>query len=332
MYNFVTFIKFITKNILCELSRHKYTTIIKNADNFIVDGFKPNRFAKSPLMQSIIHKYYAPKISYDRHIIKFSDNCNCCLDFVYSKSSEPKGILFCVPGFSGTSDSPYCKYISKHFSEDYIIIIYNKRGHVKRSFSNIVPTHYDENDLNTVLEYIQFISKMNNSLPIYGVSFSGGSNVLTKYAGISGDKCIFKKIMACGNGWEYDHATQNVKEPFMEYVLCQFGEEILENVLNGMHYSGHSRFRDQEASIHHTNDLSSYYKRISAIYDVQNITVPCLCLDSIDDPLYAYPHIEELAEKNKNITFIYTSHGGHVCWVGQNSLYYIQLLKKLLNG
>ena len=80
-------------------------------------------------------------------------------------------------------------------------------------------------------------------------------------------------------------------------------------------------------------DLDEYFREVSVVHKIKNITVPTLCLDSLDDPIYVHP-FENVVTENDNISFIYTSHGGHIAWVKSLlpfSVYYTRVLRKWIN-
>lgn len=356
----------------------KVYTVFYNVPQLARD-FYPLWWAKTPMMQSIVAKYFnVPDIKWKQVYLSFHDNVKCRLDYV-----EPpipfKGVILLFHGLGGSSDSSYCRILANDFGNEYKIIVYNRRAHVPDSQSPNVPTHYDKADLECVLDYTSQVAK---GRPIYGVGFSCGANLLMRYVGESGSSCIFKKVLSCGNGWDYNHATSNVRIPYMENVLCKFANEIYANVpgakLNspktlscgngwdinhvvsniiqpfsenivynfaskmyanvaGVKLNSPKSFREQEMQLHNyerEEQLVAYYNNISAIEFIKNIRIPALCMDSYDDPIYWYHDMDSIIDINPNLSFIFTSHGGHVSWVesvwpGRKD-YYSRVLKAVI--
>lgn len=269
-------------------------------------------FLGSPFVQMLVHKYWAvPEVTYKKHYIWFSDGVPCRLDVCKCVSkSNTKGTIVVFHGLGGNSESAYCKRTVDEFLKDYNIIIFNRRAHVPESFSSHPPTHYDKADIEVVTRYIK---NTYGSLPIYAFGVSGGANHLLNYVADSGTSCIFKKVMVCGNGWDYDIATQATR---LGSTLCKFSESAYKNIVYGERFFGFKNFRKQEEAVCECENesLTDYYKRISVIHKIKNIVVPTLCLDSLDDPFYVHPP-ERVVNENPNISFIYTSHGSHIAWV-----------------
>ena len=308
----------------------KVYTVFYNVPQLARD-FYPLWWAKTPMMQSIVAKYFnVPDIKWKQVYLSFHDNVKCRLDYV-----EPpipfKAVILLFHGFGGSSDSTYCKTLANDFGNEYKLIVYNRRAHVPDSQSPHVPTHYDKADLECVLNYTTDAAK---GRPIYGVGFSCGANLLMRYVGESGSACIFKKVLSCGNGWDYNHATSNVRHPYMENVLCKFANEIYTNVTRAPKQNSPKSFREQEMQVHNyacEEQLVAYYNSISAIEFINNIKVPTLCMDSYDDPIYWYHDMDSIIDINPNLSFIFTSHGGHVSWVESvwpnKQLYHSRILR-----
>ena len=112
------------------------------------------------------------------------------------------------------------------------------------------------------------------------------------------------------------------------------GDSIFRNVKDAIDkYGQHTNFRTQELHAFGNGDenkLMEYYKRISAIHHIDNVAVPCLCLDSVDDPFYFFHDLKSIVNRNQMLSFIFTSHGGHIGWVEKlwGKKYYITVLKK----
>jgi len=313
-------------------SKGRVHTRYFNLDPGLVEKYVPPWFLKSPLVQMIVHQYWGiPKVEYKKEYIWFDDGVPCRLDTVLCNGSSV-GTIVVFHGFGGSSKSSYCKHIVREFSGTHNVIVFNRRAHVPESFSWHPPTHFDKDDIEMATAYIKNKYGQEDR-PIYAFGVSGGSNHLLRHVAESGNKCIFTKVMACGNGWNFDVATRYVKSLMMNKMLCSFGEAIYANVLAGERVFGYEDFRKQEEAIHGQHKIKEYYKSVSAIHKIKDITVPTLCLDSIDDPIYHYP-FENLYGQNSNISFIYTSHGGHIAWIESLwpfNVYYTKVLRRWID-
>jgi uncharacterized protein len=73
------------------------------------------------------------------------------------------------------------------------------------------------------------------------------------------------------------------------------------------------------APVHGFADAHDYYTRSSSIRFLSSIAVPTLLLSAIDDPFLpadVLHEVEAIAERNDHLSLEFTSHGGHVGFVG----------------
>lgn len=298
--------------------------------------FKPLWWGSTPFIQCALHQseFGLPKIRWSSTYINLPDGVLCRLDHVKPTIMKSKGIIIVFHGLGGSSESSYCKVIAKYFGGEYNVIIFNRRAHVAESVSKQIPTHYDKNDFDCVMNYIKSIA---NGLPIYGIGFSLGSMLMLKYIADTKDNCIFTKAVSCGNFWDCELATSNLKDPYWIKKLGEFADDVYRYVEDSEDFLAlHSLQQKDELVIKKKNfggNLSDYYKSFSSIFIIDDISIPVVCLDSLDDPIFVYPHIMDIIHRNKNLSFIHTSHGGHTCWIEgiwPRSAYYCTVLKTIL--
>lgn len=297
--------------------------------------FKPLWWAHTPYMQCFLHQSQIglPKIRWSSTYINLPDNVICKLDHIRPINKKGKGVIVVFHGLGGSSESSYCKVIANEL-QDYIVVIFNRRAHVEESASKRIPTYYDKDDFDYIMQYIK---DMAGDLPIYGVGFSLGANLMVRYIGDTSDNCIFTKALACGNFWDYGPAIASLKSKYWHNMLSDFANDIYKNVENGEEFMKLDTLAKKDnlliEKINYKGGINEYYKSFSAINVIDNINIPIICLDSLDDPLYVYPNLMELTEKNKNLSFIHTSHGGHTTWIDElwpRSAYYSKILKVFL--
>ena len=65
-----------------------------------------------------------------------------------------------------------------------------------------------------------------------------------------------------------------------------------------------------------------YYRNISCIHEIKNITIPLLCISSKDDQICFKESIPyDDIKLNKNIALLLTSHGSHSCFIEGDGLF-----------
>jgi len=295
------------------------TTLFYNCKEFVYPQFKPLWWAKGPLIQSALSTLVTQfmKCLWEPVYLKWDDGVLCRLDYKKCRAERGaiKGVILVFHGLGGNSDATYCKIIARDFGKDHHIIVYNRRAHVPESFSKRIPSMYDRDDLDVVLEHV---GRFAQELPIYGFGISCGANALMRYVGESGVECKFARVVACGNAWDLNHATGNIKSTHMSQVVAGMAEDMYDHVENSFCLFGKQTFRSQEelaSAMRGDLSIREYYKRISAVYVVDRVAVPTLCVDCLDDPIYVFDDFKRIMNKNKNIAFIYTPHGGHTAWI-----------------
>lgn len=61
-------------------------------------------------------------------------------------------------------------------------------------------------------------------------------------------------------------------------------------------------------------DADSLFKRYSIGPEIGDLRIPSLFMNSKDDPIVSCSSIPEELKTNKNVEFMLTESGGHVCW------------------
>ena len=292
------------------------------------EHFSPCRWFSSPLQQTILSRMLmAPRIPRKIHLIPFKDGTKCRLD-VFGEFSNPNVALL-FPGLSGSYKSAYATHFAKAGVEaGFTVVIYTRRAHCPESISPTYPKHYDLSDLNDVFEW------MDTSFPpdkkLFGVGVSCGANQVIKYAGETGKDCKFTKIVSVSNGFDLNKVIHHslYGDPTIGHVFSSFALEILENVIGGksikkttfsqIEYEALKAFTASNASA--PSNMTEYYDEMSSIHSIPHVEIPLLCINSLDDPFYVLDKdfFIDLIEKNKNVSVILTTHGGHAGNVDRN--------------
>ena len=293
--------------------------------------FVPTPFAPYAIQQMLLSRILPfTKVEWTKVLTTFDDGTVCRLDInnaaVSLKKQEDKVVLLCH-GFGGSVESPYCSHFANFAREQgYTTIVYNRRAHVPESKSPTYPLHYEQGDLENVIDWIK------DAYPLAELSAVGcsmGGNLLIKYAGITGTECPFKRVISVSNGFNLDAGVELSKKMSLNNRLfMSFTREILCNVEGGDKVcSKIGSFSELEGKALETfnkspsnQSMPDYYYANSSITEVANVTVPLLCIYSDDDILLQ--HDDEFYKKiiatNPNTTIIVTSHGGHTGFVDRD--------------
>lgn len=152
----------------------------------VVENFKPSYFVLSGVAQTV----YAglarlPTPDYNREILKLSDGGQLCLQSIVH-STTSKGVIVIVPGLCGDGSCAYIvNTVNKAVENDYNVYVVNHRGLCDTKL--LTPLTYHGGSSFDVKEAINYIESKHPQVPLYGISFSLGSNMLGRYLGQEGE-------------------------------------------------------------------------------------------------------------------------------------------------
>jgi len=180
---------------------------------------------------------------------------------------------------------------------------------------------------------------------LYGVGFSMGSNQLVKYLGMHAGKHKVAAAISVCNGFEYEANLRRIESTSMgqavysrgmTYLHSQYlrtqGEQLMEmgapegfDLEKALAATSHSEFDEAVFPLYKVygyQDIKAYYADIDSRPFVSKVTVPLLCIQSADDPLftegdlkpYLVLPVEDLHD-NSNIIYFETEFGSHLNFV-----------------
>mmetsp|Transcript_23268 Transcript_23268/g.26676 ORF Transcript_23268/g.26676 Transcript_23268/m.26676 type:complete len:114 (+) Transcript_23268:357-698(+) len=97
-----------------------------------------------------------------------------------------KGIVIIVPGICEDGNAPYViNSVKASLENGYSAVVVNHRGCAQTKL--LTPTTYHGGSSFDTKHAIEFIQNKFPETPLYGISFSLGSNILTRYLGEEGE-------------------------------------------------------------------------------------------------------------------------------------------------
>jgi predicted alpha/beta-fold hydrolase len=151
----------------------------------IHEVFKPSYLVLSGLAQTLYNGVLnSPIPRYEKELIKLPDGGQLALQSIIL-SQESKGVVIIVPGICGSGDDHYIvNTVNKAIENGYSTYVINHRGLCDTELLTPLTYHGGSHfDTKVAIDYIQLLHP---DKPLYGVSYSLGSNVLTNYLGIEG--------------------------------------------------------------------------------------------------------------------------------------------------
>jgi len=197
-----------------------------------------------------------------------------------------------------------------------------------------------------------------------GIGFSLGANILTKYVGEEGKACPLSAMVGLANVWDFVEGSVHIERGTLMNRL------IYQNVLGGalrallrLHADAFSQpdsplpasllrtvFRKWTISLRQYDemvtaplygfaDASEYYRAISSSPFISGICIPCLCINSLDDPIVGTRNLPVLQiAKTPWVVLATTRGGGHMGWFerhpgsGELRRWYVEPVRQFLDA
>jgi len=316
------------------------------------DGYTPPFLLWNNNIQTIYSVLGRPvprSLSYDRKILPnfFADGEKVVLDYLYSKdkTKAPAAVLLVLHGLSGGSHDRFIQYIALSSQrQGWDSVVLHRRGCGEGEGVELtIDKHYDysnHEDMHRVFKHVA--SQYDRSkTKVFAVWISAGANSLLNVLGKYPKDPVVDAAFSIGNGYSWEKGTRAIEKnsPFWNAMLTTLAYNVFYKrhkvMLNTPKVDKHLLSRawglrqfDEAVSrrVHGYNDLVEFYEAQSCLHVVQNITVPTLCLNAVDDPVSDVTLVPlEKIKGNPNVALVTTPHGGHLGWArgwnGQDETY-----------
>jgi len=316
--------------------------------------FYPALFGTNALLQSIMNKFAPPSgVRYIRDILPLSDGGQIVLDwslpvkkieyegtplhgryYPYQPPNDTK-IMFIIHGLTGGSETNYIQTLVESARRvGYRVVVFNQRG-VNQPLTTPYPFHGGKlDDFEMALNHVK--SKY-PSAPVVAVGTSFGGNQLIRYLGEKSDKTGLTAGVLLAAPFDIDDCLTSIEKTVYEefFIRTYFEKNFLPNfdvlqTLSETHGLDMERIlKVRSLRDFHSNftvklfehkDVREYVEttKVSNSH-IANVKVPLLILHAKDDPIATHRAIPiEDLQKNPNIIFAETKHGGHLCWFTMN--------------
>ena len=310
---------------------------------------KQNVYYPHPLLfnghlQTIYASFYAnylmkPKCTFVRELLDTKDGGVISLDWARTPLPRAGGTpyVLILHGLTGGSHETYIQDLIVKLEEyDYTSVVMNFRGCAETEVKT--PQLYSCSYTEDVNLAIQHIIKKDPGAIIFGVGFSLGSNVLTKYCGQMGSNCPLVGLASVGNPYDMLGGQRNLRRSIMgKFYLWGLGKNLKRFFFKYITLTRHERaFRNSEwldidalrnakdvkefdsiatSKLFKYKTVNEYYRHGSSVVDIPYIRIPSLFFSSEDDPICpkeVFPFEEVYC--NPNAILATTTLGGHLGW------------------
>lgn len=274
------------------------------------------------------------------------------LDLYWYKNSSKKLVII-THGLEGHAKQPYMLGMANAFSLDsHDIMLWNMRG-CSKDLNRQRPLYHGGviDDLHEVVTHALDTGDY-DSITLIG--FSLGGNIVLRYLG--SERLSIPKEITIGIGisapCDLKASTEKLDRNFNKIYSKYFLKEMKNKLIRkSKRYNINYDYPLQKiktlsefnykvtAEIHGFLDGDDYYNKCSSVNFLQNIKVPTLILNALDDPFLegdCYPYKE--VSKNSFITLNTPSYGGHIGFYDyQNDSYFseeisIEYVRGIINN
>ena len=296
-----------------------------------ISSFEPSRGLSNAHLQTIMPKYFlpSPRFEYVNERIITPDQDFVDLAWAMPASAkQTAGLAILFHGLEGSSQSHYIKHLVESLRAENIgSVVMHFRG--CSTEPNLTPKAYHSGATYDPEFIVPIVKSRYPHLPLFGVGFSLGGNMLMKlmancnYLPIEASVCVSAPLNLAASSASINHGFSNVyqrhlmksmkrnllaKMKVVDMSKClKVSEEQISKMQTFLEFDNHIT-----AILHGFKNAQDYYEKCSALPDLPNIKKPTLIIHAQDDPFMDKRVIPAPSLINKNIAYELSLHGGHV--------------------
>lgn len=293
--------------------------------------FTPKSGLKNAHLQTILPKFFLPTPSFEYVNERVITPDNDFIDLAWampSKKDKTRGIVILFHGLEGSSQSHYIKHLINHLlAENLGCVVMHFRG--CSGEPNLTPKAYHSGATYDPEFIIPLVKSRFTNLPLFGVGFSLGGNMLMKlmanhsYLPLEGSVCVSAPLNLAASSASISQGFSNV---YQKHLMKSMKRNLLAKMkvvdmssnlnVNAEQISKMQTFLEFDnhitAVLHGFKDAQDYYYKCSALSDLPFINKPTLIIHAQDDPFMDRQVIPTSSLINQSVAYELSLYGGHV--------------------
>ncbi|KAJ2159684.1 hypothetical protein GGF46_002856 [Coemansia sp. RSA 552] len=275
-------------------------------------------------------------VRYERELLVMEDGGTISLDWcdngTETKADSP--VVLMMAGVGGSSQEYHMRVMAKALTNSepgFRVAVMNHRGTARTPITS--PRPYDTGFTEDFRTAVNHVSKTHPGSKLVGVGFSMGANILTKYIGEESNHCRLSCAVAvcCPYDIKVSSAAINESNMLNNYV---FQPAVMGTLMRAIKRASHLEIRpewdldmkrirtatrlseleeEMLVKIGGYRDVTQYYEESSSVHHMDNIQIPFLAINSLDDritPPHGIPFQKFTA--NTCLALALVPHGGHL--------------------
>ncbi|MEC8063886.1 MAG: hydrolase [Pseudomonadota bacterium] len=293
--------------------------------------FRPAWWLKNCHLQSIWSAYFRKNVELNSRKERFEliDG-----DFIDAVWVGPKRgpIVVVLHGLEGSIESSYANAMLSAIENAgwRALFIHFRNCSTSR---NRLDRYYHIGDTGDIMNVLSIIRNREPDVPLAGVGFSLGGNVLLKWLGEMGQNCPLLAGAAVSVPFKLatasDMASRGLSKYYEKTLLSLMKKAISKkfhdrkhppiDITRVMNARSFREFDDTvTAPLHGFKDAGEYYQKSSSCFYLSGIRKPTLVIHAEDDPLVPPEAVPELSEFSKSTSVELYPYGGHLGFVSGN--------------
>lgn len=299
-------------------------------------SYTPPRFLFSPHLETI-YPALLRRVSlqpYTRERIATPDDDFLDLDWLTQRSDK---LVIISHGLEGNTTRAYIKGMARvFFNKGYDVLAWNYRGCSEEMNRQLRFYHSGAtDDLNVVTDHAIDRKKYK---ALYLIGFSLGGNITLKYLGEKTPRPEIRKAVAISVPMDLQTSCEKISRPSNWIYANRFLRSLKKKVqtkaarMPGLDVSGIDRIKTLQqfddrytAPLHGFSNAIDYYTRCSSIRFVNNINIPTLIINTLNDPFLSPACFPDTQLKDhRHVELEILLRGGHVGFAqfNKNGLYW----------
>ncbi len=285
-------------------------------------------------LQTILAKYLAPKhqIATRQSMLQLPDGDELQLNWgLHLQPSASSPLVVLLHGLEGNLQSHYIQGMLRRLEQQgYATVLMHFRGcHGK---ANKLPRAYHSGDTADFGYFISTLRQQFPEVPLAGIGFSLGGNVLVKYCGEQGTANPLFAAVAVSAPLDLaasaDRINQGFSKVYQRYLLGRLKATMQRKLAAHANFplpvnkddirqlQSIRQFDDMiTAPMHDFLHADDYYQRCSGKAFLSQVAKPMLLVHAADDPFLGASSIPKPSELNPFVQLMLSEKGGHVGFV-----------------
>ena len=286
-------------------------------------SFRPRKFISHCYTQTLLGYFRSPAkdVMFTREYIQLEDKGIIALDWLKdSKTRKGSPILIVFPRMTGDSISvsEICVSAAR---KGFRVVVFNRRGHGSSYLAT--PKLTSPGDPNDVKQALEYISMKFPNVYITGVGIGNGCALVFSYLGEYGSASLLKAAACVSPSYDNTDSLSNNIPKFYEFLLLYKLKKMilshskaLEKVINIPKIIRTWSLKEFDyyvyCKMYGLDTFQTFWEENDPMRDVDDIAIPVLCVNSLDDPVTRKDNISlDLFKFYPNLLLLTLDNGGH---------------------